>query len=679
MKPVNDTAINSAINFYLFSSLKIQHYFMKNIFLPLLLIVVACAAHADVRLPKLFADHIVLQRDKPIAVWGWASPKEKIVVALNNQTKTTTASKDGKWIIKLDAENAGGPYSITIKGKNTITINDVLIGEVWVCSGQSNMEWIVRNTVNAQQEMNTANYPMIHHFLVAKDISAKPLDDIKGGEWKVCSPETVGDFTAVGFYFARELYNELKVPIGLINTSWGGTHSETWTSREAFEFSNEFKSMIANMPSLDLDSLSAVREKVMMQKLQQIQPGFGNAVNEDELKNFEYDASKWPTMDLPGLWEDKGLDGIDGMVWFRKEIIVAAEDAGKAATVELAMIDDNDITYVNGVKVGSTNLYNAKRNYTVPAGILKAGKNVIAVRVEDTGGGGGIYGDAADMKITIDGKTQSLAGQWFFQVTALQKGNTSVGPNDYPTLLYNAMLSPLMPYTIQGVIWYQGESNAGRAYQYRKAFPLMITDWRYHWNEGNFPFYFVQLASFNADNGDSRHGSTWAELREAQNMTLAFPNTGMAVTTDIGESNDIHPRNKQDVGRRLAAIALHNVYGKQMEYSGPAYSSMQVEGNKAILTFTHTGSGLMAKDKYGYLTGFEISGADQQFHYAKAYIQEDKVVVYADSVNVPVAVRFGWTDDAKDDNLYNKEGFPASPFRTDNWKGITEDAKFTLQ
>jgi sialate O-acetylesterase len=384
-------------------------------------------------------------------------------------------------------------------------------------------------------------------------------------------------------------------------------------------------------------------------------------------------------MELPGLWEGKGLDGVDGIVWFRKEITVAAEDAGKSAVLELASIDDNDITYVNGVKVGNTNAYNAKRKYIIPAGILKAGKNVIAVRVEDTGGGGGIYGDAADVKITIDGKQQSLAGKWLFQVAALQKGNTAVGPNDYPTLLFNAMLHPLIPYTIQGVIWYQGEANADRAYQYRKAFPLMITDWRQHWQEGDFPFYFVQLASFNAANGDSKNGSTWAELREAQSMTLSLPNTGMAVTTDIGTSNDIHPRNKQDVGKRLAAIALHNIYGVQKEYSGPVYASMQTDGSKIILSFTHTGSGLMAKDKYGYLTGFEIAGADKQFHYARAYIQDDKVVVSADEVSNPVAVRFGWTDDAKDDNLYNKDGFPASPFRTDSWKGITEDAKFTIQ
>lgn len=652
---------------------------MKKVFFLFVSLSIVSLVYADVHLPKLFADHMVLQRGKPIPVWGWANANEKITVQFNEQTKITKAGKDGKWKLQLDAATAGGPFVLTVKGKNTITINDVLVGEVWICSGQSNMEWSVRNTNNAEKEMASADYPMIHHFLVAKDVSAKPLDDIKAGEWQVCNPETVGDFTAVGFFFARALYNELKIPIGLINTSWGGTHSETWTSREAFEGSDEFKTMIAGMPNLNLDSLAAEKAKLMTKKIQALQPGFGTAVNEDEWKGNNYEDSKWPSMQLPSVWEQKGLDGVDGIIWFRKTITVTEADAGKAAILELSFIDDNDITYVNGVKVGTTNAWNEKRKYNIPAGVLKAGKNIIAVRVEDTGGGGGIYGDANDLKITIDGKAQTLAGAWLFQVAALQKGNSSVGPNDYPTLLFNAMLKPLVPYAIQGAIWYQGESNAGRAYQYRKAFPLMITDWRKQWNAGNFPFYFVQLASFNSANGNSKNGSTWAELREAQTITLSLPHTGMAVTTDIGEANDIHPRNKQDVGKRLAAIALHDVYNKQIEYSGPMYESMQVDGNKIIISFTHTGSGLVAKDKYGYLKGFEIAGADQQFHYAKAMIQGDKVVVFADGVHNPVAVRFGWTDDAAEDNLFNKEGFPASPFRTDTWKGITEENKFTIQ
>jgi sialate O-acetylesterase len=362
-------------------------------------------------------------------------------------------------------------------------------------------------------------------------------------------------------------------------------------------------------------------------------------------------------------------------VWLRKTIEVSAENAGKQAELHLAMIDDNDDAYVNGTKVGSTKAYNEKRVYVIPAGVLKAGKNVIAVRVEDTGGGGGIYGDAGDVKLVTGSSTQPLAGDWAFHMEAVSSSGNSVNPNASPSLLYNAMVHPLIPFAIKGALWYQGENNAGRAYQYRTAFPLMIQDWRKRWGS-DFPFYFVQLASFNAGGGNSQKGSNWAELREAQTLTLKLPNTGMAVTTDIGESNDIHPRNKQDVGLRLAAIALHNAYGKSTVSSGPVYQSMQIDGNKAVLRFTNMGGGLMARDKYGYLKGFEVAGADQKFQYAKAFVEGDKVVVYADSVTTPVAVRYAWADDAGDANLYNKEGFPAVPFRTDTWKGVTEAARY---
>jgi sialate O-acetylesterase len=655
---------------------------MKKILPFCLFIVLSVSVFANVRLPKIFGDNMVLQRNKPIPVWGWADANEKVTIQFDKQTKTVKADKNGKWMVKLDNESAGGPYQLTITGKNTMLFSNVLVGEVWVCSGQSNMEMPIEGwgkINNYQREIRDANYPQIRHIKIPNTVSAKPEEDIPSGEWKICNPETAGDFTAVGYFFARELYNQLKIPIGLINTSWGGTHVETWTSRDAFENSDEFKTMIAGMPSLDLDSLAKVRKAETLKKIEDLQGGLpANATEAQKWKDVDIDETHFPHMHLPGLWEGQQLGDLDGIVWFRKTITVAVADAAKSATLALAMIDDNDITYVNGIKVGATNSYNAKRNYAIPAGVLKEGKNVIAVRVEDTGGGGGIYGDSSDMKLTIDNNIIPLFGDWLFRVESVTGDAGTVGPNSYPTLLFNAMVNPLIPYAMEGVIWYQGEANAGRAYQYRKAFPLMITDWRRHWNEGDFSFYFVQLASWNADNGNSAKGSAWAELREAQAMTLSLPNTGMAVTADIGNPVDIHPKDKQDVGKRLAAIALHYLYGKDIVYGGPVYQSMQTEGNKAILSFTNTGSGLMVKDKYGYLQGFEIAGADKQFHYAKASIDGDKVVVYSDSVSAPVAVRFGWADDAGDDNLYNKEGFPASPFRTDTWQGITEENKFTI-
>jgi sialate O-acetylesterase len=452
---------------------------------------------------------------------------------------------------------------------------------------------------------------------------------------------------------------------------------ETWISKEAFAQSPAFKDMIKDMPTLNLDSVAKMRSEAVVKKIEAAQ---GLLVGKEIAATWSsatLDASNWQQMTLPSLWEGKGLDGLDGVVWFRKTFTVTASEAGKEAILELSTIDDNEVTYVNGTQVGSTNSYNEKRRYTIPTGVLKEGENSISIRIEDTGGGGGVYGDAADMKLTIGNQQQSLAGDWSYRVESLTLV-PSVGPNDYPTLLFNAMINPLIPFAMRGALWYQGETNAGRAYEYRSSFPLMIKDWRNRWQQGNFPFYFVQLASFDAAGGNSTKGSTWAELREAQTRTLSLPNTGMAVTTDVGESKDIHPKNKQDVGKRLAAIALQKTYGKIKVGSGPMYQSMKILGNSVTLSFTSTGSGLMAKGG-DRLTGFEAAGADKIFYPATAVIRGSTVIVSSTEVNKPVAIRYGWSDDAGNINLFNKEGFPASPFRTDNWKGITEASKYAIR
>lgn len=633
---------------------------------------------ANVTLPRIFSDNMVLQRNKLIPVWGWAAPNEKITVSFNKQVKTAKADKAGQWKLTLDPEQAGGPWQLTVKGKNSLTINNILVGEVWICSGQSNMEWTVSNSNNKDEEIKNANFPQIRHFKVPNKVATSPQKDLSGGEWKICSPQTVADFTAVGYFFARDLYEQLQVPIGLINTSWGGTMVETWISKEAFENSEEFKTLFANAPVANLEVALKQRAQQLVQKIEAQQGPIKTDAGTANWKQAGFKDENWARMQLPGVWESQGLEDLDGVVWFRKTITLNEAQAGKAATLDLAKVDDMDETWVNGTQVGSLSKWDEPRRYTIPAGVLKAGKNVIAVRVTDYQGGGGIYGEAADMKLTIENNTQSLAGDWLFRVEEVYTANV-VGPNSYPTLLFNSMVHPLIPYAIQGAIWYQGEANAGRAYQYRKAFPLMITDWRQRWNQGDFPFYFVQLASFNAGNGDTQKGSTWAELREAQTATLSLPNTGMAVTIDIGESKDIHPRNKQDVGKRLAAIALNNRYQKSREYSGPRYQSMQTVGNKIELSFTHTGTGFMVKDKYGYIKGFEIAGADQRFYFAQAQVQDNKIIVYSDQVAAPVAVRYAWADDMPEANLYNKEGFPAVPFRTDNWKGITEQVRYEIK
>ena len=641
----------------------------------------------NVRVPAIFSDHMVLQRNKAIPVWGWADPGEKVVVEFNRQSKSVKTGSNGKWMVRLDPEKEGGPFQLVIMGGNKLVFRDVMVGEVWICSGQSNMEFMVKSVADAETEISGASYPQIRHFAVPKKISAFPEDDFTDGRWEVCNPETVGDFTAVGYFFARQIFNEIKVPIGLINATWGGTVVETWTSKNALEQSDDFKDIIAAMSAISKDSLPDAKKKAsekylsqLKKKIESLQGSVNNFDDVDRWMNADYPDSNWPQMKLPGQWEKqiKGLKYLDGSVWFRKNFTLGREEEGKPAEIHLAMIDDNDRTYVNGILVGSASVWNKKRIYEVPGKILKSGKNIVAIRVEDGGGGGGIYGNPADMKIIVNRKEISLAGEWSFKVDSMSMKIQGVEPNDFPSLLYNAMINPVISYAMQGVIWYQGESNAVRAFQYRKAFPMLIRDWRDHWATGDFPFYFVQLASFNEDNGNSENGSTWAELREAQLMTLSLPNTGMAVTTDIGDSADIHPRNKQDVGKRLAAVALKNLYGKNFVCCSPLFKSMKVKGNSIYLSFYNTGSGLKTNDKYGYLKGFEIAGADRIFHFAKAFIEGDEVIVSCDSVNIPVAVRYGWADDAGKDSLFNKEGYPASPFRTDQWKGITEEEKYTV-
>ncbi len=651
----------------------------KTIALLFTAILFTIVSFANITLPKIFGDNMVLQRNKPISIWGWAAAGENVTVQFNAQIKSTKADNNGKWQVMLLPENAGGPFQLTVKGKNQVNIQNILVGEVWICSGQSNMEMPIEGwgKINDyQQEIAAANYPQIRHFKVPNTVSSTLKDDISGGDWKVCSPATAGDFSATAYFFARKLYNKLKVPIGLINTSWGGTQSEAWTSKHAFEQNAQMKYVADDMGNYDIETLMKKRGEAVTKNIEKIQGSFDNDANTTEWKNSGFDDSKWPVMKLPGLWESQGLPDLDGTVWFRKNIIIADADAGKAAVLELLMIDDNDETYVNGEKIGSTDGYNTPRKYTIAAGILKAGKNTIAVKIGDTGGGGGIYGPAADLKLTISNTIQSLAGDWAFRVAQLQAGSTNVGPNDYPSLLFNAMLYPLVQYTIRGAIWYQGETNAGRAYQYRTAFPLMINDWRQHFKQADFPFLFVQLSTFGSATANSNNGSDWAELREAQAMTLSLPNTGMAVTTDIGNPADIHPKNKQDVGIRLADIALHDVYKKAGEYTGPMYKLMKTEGNKITLTFTHTGSGLLLKGTSTTLNGFEIAGADKKFYKAKAVISGDKIIVSFDGIAQPVAVRYNWANDASAGNLFNKELFPAAPFRTDNWDGVTIKTKY---
>ncbi|MEN2486703.1 sialate O-acetylesterase [Flavobacterium sp. B11] len=637
-------------------------------------LLISVLANANVRMPLIFSDGMVLQRDKQIQIWGFAEANESVEVHFNKQIKKTITDKNGKWSVNLAAEKAGGPFELIIIGKNTITIKNVLVGEVWICSGQSNMEFQVFKTMNSEKEISSADYPMIRHFGVAQDLSGTPKDDLKQGKWEVANKENVGNFTAVGYYFARKLYSELKIPIGIINTSWGGTNVETWTSREAFENSPDFKAMIADVPTVDINAIFETYKKSVLDNLKKVQGFDVSMENEDQFKNLNFQDKNWPEIKVPSLWENQQIGNIDGIVWMRKTIVLTAEQAKKEAVLHLAKVDDEDKTYVNGVEVGTNNLWDAKRIYKIPANVLKEGTNIIAVRITDYSGGGGIYGDPADLKIDFKDSNVLLEGLWKFNVV---KVRIEVSPNSYPSLLYNAMVNPLVPYAMQGVLWYQGEANVWRAAEYKKSFPLMINDWRSKFKQGDFPFYFVQLSTFDEFGGNSQKGSRWAELREAQSETLKLPKTGMAVTTDIGNAKDIHPTNKQDIGLRLAAIAMNNIYGKKQVHSGPTYKSQTIKGNEIILTFDNIGSGLSTPNN-DELKGFEIAGSDKVFHSAKAIIKDNKIIVSSDKVQNPVAVHYGWADDDTAINLFNKEKFPASPFRTDSWEMLTANEKYKV-
>ncbi len=653
---------------------------MKSIFLLLTSYLVTMTGYCQIKLPGVFGDHMVIQRSQPVPVWGWSSPNEKVTINFNQQQKQAIADNNGKWLVKLDPEPAGGPFELRVQGKNDIVIHDVLVGEVWLCSGQSNMEFQLKNAKDADSEISVADFPEIRQIKIPLNVSSIAKEDILPANWIVCSSKTAGDFTAVGYFFAKEMVKRLHVPVGLINSTWGGTMIESWISRGAFENSPAFKSMVASMNGKDIEPVIKERQLKLERQIRSIEKNIHDSIPETEWKNPTYNSIGWPAISISNIWENQslGLSGLDGIVWYRKEFELDSGVANNPLILSLGKIDDNDETYVNGIWVGSTRNWAEKRAYHVPASVFKTGKNLIAVRIEDTGGGGGFYEDSLAVNLKTENGIIPLGDNWHFRVAKIAGNSGGIGPNDYPSLLFNAMINPLIPYAIRGVLWYQGEANAGRAYQYRTAFPLMITDWRQHWSQGNFPFYFVQLASFNAENGNSEKGSRWAELREAQTYALNLKATGMSVTDDIGEPNDIHPKNKKDVGLRLAAIALNNIYGKPMEYSGPVYESMLIQENKVVLNFTHIGSGLMVKDKYGYIRGFEIAGSDQQFHYAKAFLENNKVVVYANEVTSPVSVRYAWSDDNSDANLYNFEDFPAVPFRADQWKGITEGKHYEI-
>jgi len=624
---------------------------------------------AQVRLPRLVRDSMILQRDVKIKLWGWASNGEKISIKFNKKNYKTKADANGNWSIFLSPLKAGGPYTMDIEGKNKISLKEILIGDVWFCSGQSNMVHQMNiHDVTYAKDIAEANYPEIRQFWIPTLTSLQgPKDDFPAGNWVPAIGDQVRPFSAVAFFFARDLYEKYHVPIGIINSSVGGTPIEAWTSEEGLkEFSAIQTTIQKNKDTAYVNGLArSAMAANANRSMQLLDKGMMEPV---KWYDNAYVPKGWRPINIPGYWEDQGIKDLNGVVWYRKEINIPASMTGKPAKVFLGRIVDADALYINGKQVGLTAYQYPQRRYPVAADVLKAGKNIFVIRVTNTAGKGGFVPDKPYC-VFIDNDTVDLRGTWqykvgeVFQPRAGGPGAFPINAQNQPTALYNAMVAPAINYTIKGFLWYQGEANAGRAEEYAKLQPAQIIDWRNKWNQGELPFLYVQLPGF-MDYNYLPSESGWATLRESQLKSLSVPNTAMAVAIDAGEWNDIHPDNKKIVGDRLALAAEKMVYGENVVASGPIYQSYSTEGNKIVISFSNVGSGLTTNDGEE-LSEFAIAGADKKFIWAKAKIEGDKVVVWNDSISDPKYVRYAWADNPVNPNLFNKEGFPASPFRTE--------------
>lgn len=601
---------------------------------------------AKVRLPKLVSDKMVLQRDTDLKIWGWADAGEKVTVRLQGNYYETEADKNGNWEVTLPPQQAGGPYLLEV---NEIVIRDVLVGDVWLCSGQSNQETPIHRLTEMFPEINVSNNHMIRHYKVpTQDIKETLAEEIAGNAvWHSGVASEVMNWTALAYFYAQEAYAKTKVPQGMLVSSLGGSAIESWVSQEHLK---EFPRLVLDKEALELMNQASKDQ------------------GEGKWNQLNWDDSDWETMQMPGTWRENGVN-VRGTVWLRKDFEIPEAMEGRHARLAMGTLVHNDAVFVNGVYVGSTGYEYPPRRYQIPAGVLRKGKNTIAVRLNAPAGNGEFIKDKP-YKIIGDAAEIDLTGTWKYKVgldlaevskyAERLRNRQSVGSG-----LYNGMIYPIRHYRVKGTIWYQGESNAGRSHEYGALMSALITNWRELWQKPELPFLLVQLPNF-MEKHEKPTDSGWARIREAQlNTFKTTPNTALAVTYDVGEWNDIHPLNKKAVAQRLFLGARKMVYGEKVTHSGPVYKDMKIEGDKIVISFTETGRGLMAKG--GTLKHFAIAGEDKQFVWAEAVIRGNKVVVSSKSVKNPVAVRYAWSDNPDEANLCNKEGLLASPFRTDNW------------
>ncbi|MGY3052400.1 sialate O-acetylesterase [Pedobacter sp. UYEF25] len=632
---------------------------------------------------RLFADHMVLQQKDQVAIWGKANAGSSVSVDASWGKKISAiTTANGEWKLKISTPKAGGPYQIDIRsGEQLITIKDVLIGEVWLASGQSNMDlplsgWGSIDTImNGKEAIASANFPKIRFLKVSFGVSATPLDSM-GGNWTPLSPKNVGEFSAAAYFYAIKLQKKLNVPIGIIQSSIGGTPAEAWTSAENLKKLGDFNDQIDGLQSLQINRNTWLKKWKTYNKPNTDATWKLLAANEIDASKVNLDDSKWNTTSFPGRYDRLKKGEFDGCMWIRKEFEV--KDLSVDYELRLGGVDDMDITYINGKELGAmlgSNAANAPRDYAVPKNLLHIGKNLVCIWLTDTGGPGSISGE---MNLTSkNGVVIHLEGDWksrlvdelidgkYFNYGI--KSELSQRPNLFelnsntPTVLFNAMINPIIPYSIKGVIWYQGESNVGRAKQYEKLFPLMIEDWRVRWGE-ILPFYYVQLAPYNyTDPSQKEQGQ---KIRNAQRLALRLPKTGMVTTLDIGRLISAHPTQKKEIGDRLARFALSNEYGQHMVTSGPLFKNVIINGNQLIVSFEKAsiGGGLVAKN--GKLADFEIAGSNKVFVSAHAIIKGNLLIVSVPSVKSPIYVRYAWSDGAFG-SLFNKEGLPAATFTSE--------------
>ena len=632
---------------------------MKNLYLLLITLATGATVKCQLSLNGIFSDNMVLQRSKSIRIFGEAVPGKTVQVKFLGKTFTGVAKADSGWVVLIPAQKAGGPYKMEVtSGNRKIVLENILLGDVWIASGQSNMEWPLSETENADVVIRSAIYPLIRHLDVPNRVSFSPQKAAVYEGWKTCSPEQAGKFSAVAYYFATELQKDIKVPIGIINSTWGGTVAEAWMGREWLMHHPDFFERAKAQAGNDSGFAAQFRIKrdSLLRTFQPVQRSFANALEANGL------AEKlWGTLSSSKNWEEQGLPGFDGVVWYSMQILKPSGlSAGDSVKLYLGTIDDNDETYINGTLIGKTEGWNKERLYNFSSALLDSPVNTILVKITDNGGGGGFY-PGAEKPYLQTGTGKSVLPENWRALADTTLFNNGVQPNDILSSLYNGMISPLINYPVKGVIWYQGESNADRAKQYETLFPMLIKNWRASFKDPKLPFYFVQLSSFDPLHKNIDSNSAWAALRYAQAKAASLPFTGMAVTYDIGNRDDIHPRNKKDVGKRLALLALEKTYGYKLESSGPVYDKHKLTRGILEISFSHD-KGLYAKGS-NYVNGLMLELKDGSLLKVQGSIKGNRLVVEVPEEEKVISIRYAWEDDASEANLYNGAGLPAVPFK----------------